>query len=58
MDLVFADSPQGGGDVRNEGIPSWKAYLLHTAGDRKQRGLHTSVTLQGAELLNGDHCAL
>ena len=51
MDLVFADSPQGGGDVRNEGIPSWKAYLLHTAGDRKQRSLHTSATPQGAELL-------
>lgn len=51
MDLAFAESPQGDEYTKAGGVPSGKAYLLHKAGDRKQRGLHTSVTPQGAELL-------
>jgi RNA-directed DNA polymerase len=51
MDLAFAESPQGDEGASPGGVPSGKAYLLHTAGDRKQRGLHTSVTPQGAGIL-------
>ncbi len=35
LTLVFADSPQGGGQAKPSGVPDGKAWLLHKAGGKE-----------------------